>query len=133
MRGLRSRSVSPLTSFPTPDELRYRLKAKIADIPLSKAGEYVQLNLLATLYLVQPALPHLRRASGDLGRIVLVSSGASMKGYQALGLYSMVKAGMNSLCRTLAAEETDNGVGVWSIMPGMIDVRLFSTLMDHLR
>ena len=38
----------------------------------------------------------------------------------------MVKAGMNSLCRTLAAEEKDNGVGVWAVRPGMIDVRPLS-------
>jgi len=35
----------------------------------------------------------------------------------------MAKAGMNSLCRTLAAEEKGNGVGVWAVRPGLVDVR----------
>jgi NAD(P)-dependent dehydrogenase (short-subunit alcohol dehydrogenase family) len=51
-----------------------------------------------------------------------VSSGASAKGYAAWGLYSMVKAGMNSLARTLAAEEKESGVLVYAVRPGVVDV-----------
>ncbi|WRT68569.1 uncharacterized protein IL334_005547 [Kwoniella shivajii] len=81
---------------------------------------YIQTNLLSTIYLVQPSLPHLRQTKG---KVVLVSSGASTSGYQAWGLYSMAKAGMNSLARTLAAEEKVNGVGVFAIRPGMVDMQ----------
>jgi len=91
--------------------------ARIADIPLDKTGQYVSTNLLSVLYLVQPALPYLRKAKG---RVVLVSSGASAAGYTSWGLYSMVKAGMNSLARTLANEEKE--LSVWAIRPGMVDV-----------
>ena len=37
-------------------------------------------------------------------------------------MYSMVKAGMNSFARTIAAEERDIGVGVWAIRLGNVDV-----------
>ncbi|KAK4685347.1 hypothetical protein P7C73_g4810, partial [Tremellales sp. Uapishka_1] len=94
---------------------------KLADVPLSALTPYVQTNLLSTIYLVQPALPYLRD-SPLKGRIVLVSSGASTTGYQAWGLYSMAKAGMNSLCRTLAAEEKENGVSVFAVRPGVVDL-----------
>jgi NAD(P)-dependent dehydrogenase (short-subunit alcohol dehydrogenase family) len=92
---------------------------KLADIDLSLAPTYIQSNLLATLYLLQPALPHLRKSKG---KIVLVSSGASERGYQGWGLHSMAKAGMNSFCRTLANEEGDEGVNIWAIRPGVVDV-----------
>ncbi|WVQ79787.1 hypothetical protein IAT38_001887 [Cryptococcus sp. DSM 104549] len=95
---------------------------KLADIPTSSLVPYVQTNLLSTIYLIQPALPHLRKSHG---KIVLVSSGASSTGYQAWGLYSMAKAGMNSLARTLAAEEKGNGVGIWSVRPGMVNMQAF--------
>jgi NAD(P)-dependent dehydrogenase (short-subunit alcohol dehydrogenase family) len=101
---------------------------KLADVPLSALAPYVQTNLLSTIFLIQAALPHLRRngsssaGSSDAGRIVLVSSGASSTGYVGWGLYSMVKAAGNSLCRTLAAEEKGNGVAVWSIRPGVVNV-----------
>ena len=79
------------------------------------------------LYLIKPALPYLRKSRAEstaaiTGRVILVSSGASAKGYAAWGLYSMVKAGMNSLARTLAAEEKESGVLVYAVRPGVVDV-----------
>ena len=95
---------------------------RIADIPLDQALGHVQTNLLSALYLIQPALPHLRRTNGETSKVVLISSGSSTTGYTAQVIYSMVKAGFNSLCRTLSAEEKGNGVSVWAVRPGMIDV-----------
>lgn len=92
---------------------------KIGNVQLDALIPYVQTNLLSTIYLLQPALPHLRKSKG---RVVLVSSGASSTGYQAWGLYSMAKAGMNSLARTVASEEKENGVAIWSVRPGMVNV-----------
>ena len=93
------------------------IAARLADLDLAQASEYVSTNLLSVLYMVQPALPFLRKSSG---RVVLVSSGASSKGYTSWGLYSMAKAGMNSLARTLANEE--KGLSVWAVRPGLVDV-----------
>nr|XP_018261624.1 cytoplasmic protein [Kwoniella dejecticola CBS 10117]OBR83782.1 cytoplasmic protein [Kwoniella dejecticola CBS 10117] len=92
---------------------------KLDSVPIDSLASYVQTNLLSTIYLVQPALPHLRKTKG---KVVLISSGASTTGYQAWGLYSMAKAGMNSLARTLAAEEKENEVAVFAIRPGMVNV-----------
>lgn len=92
------------------------------------------------LYLIKPALPYLRKsrlgadstaASSITGRVILVSSGASAKGYAAWGLYSMVKAGMNSLARTLAAEEKESGVLVYAVRPGVVDVSSSVSVLDE--
>ncbi|WWC63442.1 uncharacterized protein I303_106044 [Kwoniella dejecticola CBS 10117] len=93
---------------------------KLDSVPIDSLASYVQTNLLSTIYLVQPALPHLRKTKG---KVVLISSGASTTGYQAWGLYSMAKAGMNSLARTLAAEEKENEVAVFAIRPGMVNMQ----------
>ncbi|OXB35803.1 cytoplasmic protein [Cryptococcus neoformans] len=101
---------------------------KIGNVQLDALVPYVQTNLLSTIYLLQPALPHLRKSKG---RVVLVSSGASSTGYQAWGLYSMAKAGMNSLARTVASEEKENGVAIWSVRPGMVNTDMQSFLRTH--
>jgi NAD(P)-dependent dehydrogenase (short-subunit alcohol dehydrogenase family) len=85
---------------------------------LDSLSKYVETNLLSSLYLIKPSLPFLRESKG---RVVLISSGASEKGYVAWGAYSMVKAGMNSLARTLAKEEPT--LGVYAIRPGQVDVK----------
>ncbi|WVQ72067.1 hypothetical protein IAR50_001611 [Cryptococcus sp. DSM 104548] len=95
---------------------------KLGNVSLDALAPYFQTNLLASIYLIQPALPHLRKSKG---RVVLVSSGASSTGYQAWGLYSMAKAGMNSLARTLANEEKDNGVSCFAVRPGVVNMQLF--------
>lgn len=120
------------------------LPGRIADIPLDQLSSYSEANLHAALYLIQPALPYLRRSrlssatfsdsssSKDFaGRIVLVSSGASQTGYPGWGFYCMVKSGMNALARVLAAEEKEHGVAVWAVRPGVINVRLSLTDEGH--
>ncbi|RSH88867.1 hypothetical protein EHS25_003095 [Saitozyma podzolica] len=83
---------------------------KLADVPIAQLIPSVQINLLSALYLLQPALPHLRRKSAD--------------GQGGLGRVVMAKAGMNSLCRTLAAEEAEEGVITWSVRPGLVDTSM---------
>lgn len=71
-------------------------------------------------------MPYLRKsaAAGEPSRVVFVSSGASGTGYQAWGMYSMNKAGLNSFARTLATEEKENNVAFFSVRPGVVDVSL---------
>ncbi|ODO11113.1 hypothetical protein I350_01715 [Cryptococcus amylolentus CBS 6273] len=103
---------------------------KLGSVSLDALTPYIQTNLLASIYLIQPALPHLRKSKG---RIVLVSSGASSTGYQAWGLYSMAKAGMNSLARTLASEEKESGVSTFAVRPGVVNVPDISQMQLFLR
>lgn len=95
-------------------------------MPLDSLVPSLQTNLLSALYIVQPAIKHLRAAASaeNPARVILVSSGASVGAYQAWGMYSLAKAGVNSLARTLAAEEKDGNVVFLSIRPGVVDVSL---------
>ncbi len=95
-------------------------------MPLDSLVPSLQTNLLSALYIVQPAIKHLRASASteNPARVILVSSGASVGAYQAWGMYSLAKAGVNSLARTLAAEEKDGNVVFLSIRPGVVDVSL---------
>lgn len=98
----------------------YKTAGRIADLPQDALVPFIQANILSTIYLVQVALPHLRKEQQS--RVVVVSSGASTGNYAAWGLYSMSKAAQNSLVRTLGSEEQANGVSFYAMRPGVIDV-----------
>ncbi|KAI9637387.1 uncharacterized protein MKK02DRAFT_23892 [Dioszegia hungarica] len=106
---------------------------RIADLDLSVLTTCSNTNLHSALYIIQPALPYLRKgrgADGAKGRIVLTSSGASMTGYVGWGLYCMAKSGLNALARVLANEEKEAGVAVWAVRPGVINTDMQSLLRD---
>lgn len=94
----------------------------------------LQTNLLSAVYILQPALPHLRKAAtpSSPSRVIFVSSGASQTGYQAWGMYSLSKAGLNSLARTFATEEKDANIAFLSIRPGVVDTSVRETIPQRL-
>lgn len=67
-----------------------------------------EVNLYASLHLVQAVVPVMRTRGG--GSIVLVNSGAVLSNPPALGAYTTSKAALAALARTLAVE-----VGQWGI------------------
>lgn len=120
---LNAGSLDPVGEYPNSRGIRTLLRVtagRLADLPQDALVPYIQANILSTIYLVQAALPHLRKE--EQSRVVVVSSGASTGGYAAWGLYSMAKAAQNSLVRTLGCEEQANGVSFYSVRPGVIDV-----------
>ncbi|BEJ17204.1 hypothetical protein CspHIS471_0606050 [Cutaneotrichosporon sp. HIS471] len=104
---------------------------KLSEVPLDSLVPSLQINLLSALYIVQPAIKYLRASATpqNPARVILVSSGASVGAYQAWGMYSLAKAGVNSLARTFAAEEKDGNVVFLSIRPGVVD----TDMQGHIR
>ena len=76
----------------------------------------VGVNLIGAANYCKAALPALRK-SGKAG-IVNVSSCYAMTGRKGMGLYDATKAGMLAMTRTLAFEESANGVRVNAVCPG---------------
>lgn len=65
---------------------------------------------------VKASIPELRNTQG---RIIFVSSGASVGAYAAWGPYGTAKAAINHLCAHLAVEEPD--ITSVAISPGKVD------------
>ena len=75
---------------------------------------------------LKAALEPLRSSQGT---IVLTSSGAAVKGTATWGAYSAGKAVLNSLARTIAAEEPN--ISVVPIRPGVVATEMQDALRDQ--
>lgn len=92
----------------------------LASYPLDVLSAVYEVNVVAPLALIQEALPALRRSPS--GRIVNVTSDASVEPYEGWGGYGSSKAALDQLSRILAAEEP--AVRVWAVDPGDMRTRL---------
>jgi meso-butanediol dehydrogenase/(S,S)-butanediol dehydrogenase/diacetyl reductase len=93
----------------------------IADTSPAEWQAMVGVNLVGIANYCKAALPALRRSGR--ASIVNVSSCHAVTGRKGMGIYDATKAGILSMTRTLAFEESAHGVRVNSVCPG-------STLTD---
>lgn len=85
-------------------------------------------NVTASLRLIQAALPELRKTNG---RIIFVSSGAAVVGYPTLGPYGATKSVLNHLALQLSKEEPN--VTTVSVRPGMVDTEMVREILVNER
>lgn len=86
---------------------------RLADYPLDRYTDVLDVNVVAPLALIQATLPHLRNVHGT---IVNVTSDAGVERYPGWGGYGSSKAALEQLSNVLAAEEPD--VHVYWFDPG---------------
>jgi NAD(P)-dependent dehydrogenase (short-subunit alcohol dehydrogenase family) len=86
---------------------------RLADYPLDVLAAVYHVNTVAPLALAQAALPLLRRSRG---RILNITSDASVEAYEGWGGYGSSKAALDHISRVMAAEEPD--VHVYAVDPG---------------
>ena len=79
----------------------------------------IDTNLSGTVYLVQAALPGMRRRGG--GNIVIIASEWGVTGWPNAGAYSASKAGLIALTKSLGRELAPEHITVNAIAPGIID------------
>lgn len=84
------------------------------------------INLFSVVMLTQAVLPMLRESHG---RVVNVSSGASVKGYPTWGIYGSTKAALNHFTMTLSAEEPD--VTTIAVRPGTVDTDMQAKIREE--
>jgi len=97
-------------------------------IPLAAWKKHFDVNVFSLVTALQAALPELRKSELG-GRVIFNSSGAAEMGVVGWGPYNASKAAMNSLNRTLAAEES-NVVSV-AVNPGVVDTKMQQTLREE--
>jgi len=93
---------------------------------LDKIELMTEVNWLGTVYTVKAALPFLLEAGGG-GHIVVMSSGAGLRGFPGAAAYSATKAAQRMFAEALRHELAGTGVSVTSVFPG--EVR--TSLHDH--
>ncbi|AOY79868.1 SDR family oxidoreductase [Moorena producens JHB] len=95
----------------------------LSETPLSDWQRLIDLNLTSVFQCIQGVLPAMR--AQHQGTIINVASIAAKQPLPEWGAYSVSKAGMIALSKTLAAEESRNGIRVVSICPGAVNTPLW--------
>ena len=96
----------------------------IAEQPLETIENMTAVNWLGTVYTVKAALPYLLDGGGH---IVVMSSGAGLRGFPGAAAYSATKAAQRMFAEALRHELADTGVSVTTVFPGEIR----TSLHDH--
>jgi NAD(P)-dependent dehydrogenase (short-subunit alcohol dehydrogenase family) len=84
-------------------------------------------NLSSAFYLCRAVLPGMLESRH--GRIIAVSSRASLEPMAKFAAYSVSKAGLNALIQTIAAEVKHAGITANAILPSIIDTEANRTAM----
>lgn len=90
----------------------------LLEVPDEAMQKTLDVNLLANLRLAKLVLPRMRAAGW--GRLILNASNTALRGQATLGAYSVAKAGLIQMARSLAQECGPDGVTVNAIAPGLI-------------
>ena len=87
-------------------------------------------NLMGPIHMSKALVPHLRAA--DRSDVIMISSVATDNFGPRMGLYSIGKAGMEALAKTLAKEERAHGMRVNIVAPGLVDTDMGRKLVSLL-
>jgi len=85
------------------------------DISEEDFDKVVNLNLKGTFFLAQQVALHMKESGG---KIVLMSSNISTLAYPNLAIYSMTKAAINMMAKSLAVDLSPHKINVNSLAPG---------------
>jgi len=88
----------------------------------------VNVNLNAIRQMCQETIPYMIRAGG--GRIINVTSGMAEFVMPLFGAYSVSKAGLNHLTRTMAEEMRSQNIQINGLDPGVMDTRMQEEIRD---
>lgn len=93
--------------------------APVATTPPEMLRRLLAVNVEGVLNAIQAVVPSMLAAKA--GRIVVIASTASLKGYAYAGAYAASKHAVLGLVRSLALETARNGVTVNAVCPGFAD------------
>ncbi len=97
----------------------------LAETSLTDWQQVINLNVTSVFQCIQGILPQMRdRAKGT---IINVASIAAYNAFPDWGAYSVSKAALVALSKTLAVEERANGIRVVVISPGAVNTPIWDT------
>lgn len=86
----------------------------------------IEVNIMGNLWLTQAVVPVMRQHGG--GKIINITSVNGLRPGAMQGIYSMTKAAIISLTRTLAMELADDHIQVNAIAPGLARTKFASAI-----
>jgi NAD(P)-dependent dehydrogenase (short-subunit alcohol dehydrogenase family) len=92
--------------------------------------EHLAVNVRAPFFLLQQALPYLRRSPWR--SVVNISSSSGALRLRGQSVYGMTKAALDYLTASLAGELAPDGIRVNCVAPGPIDTPIHETWADDL-
>jgi NAD(P)-dependent dehydrogenase (short-subunit alcohol dehydrogenase family) len=93
--------------------------ATVAETDDATLQRMLDLNLMSAFHMMRAVIPPMRTARQ--GRIIATGSRAALDPGPGVGAYSLSKAALVSLVRTVAAENQDAGITANVILPGTMD------------
>lgn len=109
-------------------------RSRFVDRPLEEWDLTIRTNLLGVVHGFQVAARHMiaRAEAGDsFGRLIAVSSLASLVGAAQNESYGATKAAINSLVRAIAVELARYGVTANAILPGYVETELSAEMFGN--
>lgn len=97
----------------------------LIETPLSDWQRVIDLNLTSVFQCILGVLPTMRQQ--QRGTIINVASIAGQQPFPDWGAYSVSKAGLIALSKTLAAEERAHGIRVVTLSPGAVNTPIWDT------
>ncbi len=89
----------------------------------------IEVNLMGNVWLTQAAVRAMRAAGG--GKIINIASIVGLRPGRYQGIYSVTKAGLISLTKTLAAELGGDNIQVNAIAPGLVQTKFAHALWGN--
>ncbi len=96
---------------------------RLVDQPDADWRDLMAVNLDGAFYTARAAIRAML-AAGQTGRIVFIGSWAAHAPHPHIGNYSVSKAGLRMLCRTLALDHAADGILINEVAPGIVDAGL---------
>ena len=108
----------------------YAIFGTVEETDTKNAREQFETNFFGTLWVVQAALPYLRKQGS--GHILITSSLAGIITFPTAGVYNASKWAVEGLGETLAAEVSDFGIKITLVEPGGYDTDWRGNSSTHL-
>lgn len=101
------------------------------DLTPAEWERVINVNLRSIWWISQQFSKQLRDSGKKKGNIVSISSQASKIGESANGVYSISKAGINSLTQVLGLELAELGISVAAICPGYVNTEMVQAVFKE--